>query len=56
LRKSTRFHDKKTLDYKYLTGWSDYKKIGVRENSRVFDEHYIFIYVSQTMDHFFQSV
>jgi len=32
LRKSTRFHDKKTLDYKYVTGLSDYRTIGVAKS------------------------
>jgi len=35
----------KTLDYKYVTDLSDYKKIDVVLKSRqVFDEHYVFIY------------
>jgi len=55
LRKSARFHDKKTLDlqktldYRYVTDLSDYKKIGVVfKNRRVFDEPSIFIYLFQT--------
>jgi len=55
LRKSTRLHDEKNLDsqkildYKYVTDMSDYKKIGdVHKNRQEFDEHYIFIYLSQT--------
>jgi len=37
------YHITKTLDYKYLTDLSNYKKIGVvLKNRRVFDEHYIF--------------
>jgi len=40
---------KKTLDYKYVTDLSDYKKIDVvLKNRPVFDEHYIFVYLSQT--------
>ena len=34
--------------YKYMTDLLDYKKIDVvLKNRRVFDEHYIFIYLSQ---------
>ena len=57
LRKSTTFHDKKTLDLKkalddkYMTNLSNYKKIAVVfKNRRAFtdDEHYIFICLPQT--------
>ena len=55
LLKNARFHDEKTLDspkaldHKYVIYLSDYKRIDVyRKNRRVFDEHYIFIYLPQT--------
>jgi len=59
LRKSTRFHDKKTLDSqktldcKYVTDLSDYKKIGFElKNRQVFGEHYtVYLFVSEQIVH-----
>jgi len=49
LHKSTRFHDKDTLDHKYETDLLDYKKIGVVLKNRWVFEHYMYLFVSDQM-------